>query len=78
MKELENNLLEKLPSSEGSLVDDEDIIDVLQGTKETSAEVSKKLETSTDTENKINAAHEEFSQGNWWGQTRGKKQLCTS
>merc|ERR1712020_807294 len=45
MKELEDNLLEKLTSVQGSLVDDE---------------VSKKLKTARETEVKINAAREEF------------------
>ena len=55
MKELEDNLLEKLTSVEGSLVDDEDLIAVLQETKETAAVVSKKLTISAETEKKINA-----------------------
>lgn len=60
MMELEQNLLHKLTTTQGSLVDDESVIGVLNVTKDTAADVKEKLTIASETEIKINAAREEF------------------
>nr|CAD7397043.1 unnamed protein product [Timema cristinae] len=60
MKELESNLLCRLTSTQGSLVDDEALIQVLQETKHTSEDVNQKLKVAAHTERKIMIAREEF------------------
>ncbi|XP_060520516.1 dynein axonemal heavy chain 8 isoform X2 [Cylas formicarius] len=60
MLELEQNLLYKLTTTTGSLLDDDTVIEVLNVTKNTAAEVREKLQVAKETEAKINVAREEF------------------
>ena len=60
LQELGDNLLFRLANTEGSLVDDDDLINVLQTTKITAEEVKQKLQIAADTSEKITIAREEF------------------
>ncbi|XP_018316536.1 dynein heavy chain 8, axonemal [Mycetomoellerius zeteki] len=60
IKELETNLLHKLGTVQGPLIEDVELMSVLNITKQTAAEINRKLSVAKDTELKIDAAREEF------------------
>lgn len=60
MQELEENLLYKLSSTKGSLVDDDSMIGILSTTKQTAAEVSAKLSVAAEAKSKISLAAAEY------------------
>ncbi|CAK9824517.1 Dynein axonemal heavy chain 8 [Anthophora retusa] len=60
IKELEANLLHKLTTVEGPLIEDVELMSVLNITKQTAAEINEKLSIAKDTELRIDTAREEF------------------
>ncbi|KAG5316447.1 DYH8 protein, partial [Acromyrmex insinuator] len=60
IKELETNLLHKLGTVVGPLIEDVELMSVLNITKQTATEIHQKLIIAKDTELKIDAAREEF------------------
>jgi dynein heavy chain len=60
LQELEDQLLDKLASVEGSLLDDPDILDVLSNIKNKSKDVSEKLAEAAEKTTDINEKRELF------------------
>lgn len=59
-KQLEANLLYKLSTTEGSLLDDLSVMEVLNISKAKAIEIKEKLESAEETKENINQAREEF------------------
>ena len=60
LKRLEDDLLYRLANSEGNLLDDTSLIEVLQLSKTTSIEVTEKLDNAAETDARISSAREEY------------------
>ena len=58
--DLEDEILRLLSETEGSLLDNESLVDTLQQSKITSDEVSRQLKEAEETEVRIDAKREEF------------------
>ena len=60
IKQLEDDLLFRLSNSQGNLLDDTELIDILAVTKQTAQDVNERLVTASDTRRSIVAACEEY------------------
>jgi len=60
IKQLEDDLLFRLSNSTGNLLDDTELIDVLNVTKQTAQDVNEKLANASETNKKITEACEEY------------------
>jgi dynein heavy chain len=60
LKELEDGLLARLSNAEGDFLRDEALVEGLENTKRTAAEIAEKVEQATVTEQEINEAREHY------------------
>eukprot|EP01028_Stygiella_incarcerata_P006636 TRINITY_DN270_c0_g1_i1.p1 TRINITY_DN270_c0_g1~~TRINITY_DN270_c0_g1_i1.p1 ORF type:complete len:4523 (-),score=1222.92 TRINITY_DN270_c0_g1_i1:192-13760(-) len=60
IKSLEDDLLHRLSESQGNLLDDEELVDVLAVTKQTASEVEENLAKAVEMEKRISASREEY------------------
>ena len=60
LKAIEDRILKLLFESEGNILDNEDLINILNDSKVTSATISKRLKEAEQTEEKISAAREKY------------------
>ena len=60
LKAIEDRILKLLFESEGNILDNEDLINILNDSKVTSATISKRLKEAEHTEEKISAAREKY------------------
>jgi dynein heavy chain len=60
IKQLEDDLLQRLSNSAGNLLDDTELIDVLSDTKQVSQEVNQKLANASESNKKITEACEDY------------------
>ncbi|XP_072105024.1 dynein axonemal heavy chain 6-like isoform X2 [Mobula birostris] len=60
LQDLENRSLSLLQKSEGNILDDQDLIDTLQKSKDMSKEIKLRIEASEENEKKITAARQKY------------------
>ena len=60
LKAIEDRILKLLFESEGNILDNEDLINILNDSKVTSATISKRLKEAEQTEEKISTAREKY------------------